>query len=198
MLLGTLPLGTQQKLSLENTRSAIPTTLSLVNIHCCEQVVAIPEYYSSIAMNVEGGCTVPKKGYDGHGNPVLNAQITFTLEDSKGERVTTWDAGEVYHLTIAKETGEEMQAIVVATIGILNITHEAPSKYTVGFQVEQCENAWGSLERHLNHTIRWDPPADLPSGGMCVVFSAALASGSHSAYQVNSVRLLHIVATISQ
>ena len=127
-----------------------------------------------------------------------NAQrliIIAHVDSLHSKVVTAWDAGEVYHLTTSREGGQEMHAVVVASIGTLNITHEeAPGTFpkTVGFQTKSCENAWGSTMPHLSHTTRWDPPAEVPAAGLCVEFSAAQASTKNSAYQVNMVRL-HMV-----
>ena len=164
-------------------------------MHCCEQVVAIPGYFDGKNIK-DAGCTVPKKGYERHGEPVVNEQVTFQLSHPEGGLVTAWHAGKVYHLTTSQDTGQEMQAVVVASIGTLNITHEEePSAFpkTVGFQTKSCENAWGSDMPRLSHTMRWDPPAEVPAAGLCVGFSAAQASTKRSAYQVNTVRL-HMVS----
>lgn len=126
---------------------------------------------------------------------MVNEQVTFKFQDVMGGLVTTWDAGEAYHLTTSQDSGLKMQAVVVASIGTLNITHaEAPNVFpkTVGFQTQSCENAWGSDMAHFNHTMRWNAPADVPAAGLCVEFSAAQASDKRSAYQVNTVCLLYM------
>jgi hypothetical protein len=133
------------------------------------------------------GCKIPQQGYDDHGDPVQSDDITFTLHNSKGEPVTSWDAGEVYHLTTALDD-ELTQALVVADAGTLNVTDPGEARYKVGFQTEACENAWASLRKREGHTMRWDPPAEVPEAGLCVEFSTAHAFSGRASYQVNTVR----------
>lgn len=151
------------------------------------QVQAIPKYYNQQFIQA-AGCTIPQKGYDGHGEPVDNEDILFALHDSKGSPVTAWDAGKVYSLTTAQGSGQQFQALVVASIGSLDITHvEGQSKWVAGFQSATCANAWGSHADSSNHTMHWQPPEYVPADGLCVEFSTAQATSSRSAYQVNSV-----------
>lgn len=116
--------------------------------------------------------------------------VTFTLENSDGQLVSSWGPGQTYTLTTASEAGEDMQAFVHASIGVLNISYvELVSPSHVGFQSMSCENAWGSLEPGKSHPMQWKAPTNVPAGGLCAVFSAAQAVSGKAAYHTNAVRL---------
>lgn len=111
--------------------------------------------------------------------------VTFTLENFDGELVSSWKPGEIYTLTTASETGPEAHAFVHASVGALGTIGSTAQH---GFQSKNCKRAWGSLEPNKMHHMKWQAPKDVPTGGMCVVFSAAQATAVDAAYQTNSVR----------
>lgn len=116
--------------------------------------------------------------------------MTFTLENSDGELVSSWMPGETYVLSTTSEEGHTVQAFVHASVGALNTIYTDQSEGPkVGFQSATCENAWGSMQASKTHHTKWDAPAVVPTGGLCVVFSSAHATSGSAAYQTNSVRL---------
>jgi hypothetical protein len=119
---------------------------------------------------------------------VQSQDITFTLQNSKGQVVTRWDAGEVYRLTTAFDD-ESTQALVVASAGTLDVTDPEAEAHKVGYQPPVCQNAWGSKLKNESHTMRWQPPEEIPEAGLCVDFATAQAFTGFSAYQVNTVRV---------
>lgn len=150
----------------------------------------MPSYFDSYSL-----CHIPHQSYKGHGSPVKSELVTFTLENSDGELATSWKPGETYTLITAVESGEDTQAFVHASIGVLKSNSKASSD---GFQSKSCENAWVSLQTSKSHHMKWVAPSDVPTGGLCVVFSAAQATSSKAAYMTNSVRLLQVTCFAMQ
>jgi hypothetical protein len=142
-------------------------------------VNALPSYFDWYNL-----CHIPQRGYKNHGTPLKNEHITFTLEDSTGALSTSWKPGETYTLSTLSGNDEEVHAFVHASSGVLD-ADKMNSK--TGFQSSNCENAWGSMAAARRHEMQWVAPSNVPSGGLCVLFSAAQASSGKAAYQTNSV-----------
>ena len=146
----------------------------------------MPIYYDG-----HSRCNIPHKGFRSHGSPVKTELVTFTLENSDGELVSSWKPGETYTLTTASETGDEVHAFMHASVGVMGTIGSAAEH---GFRSRNCQSAWGSLEPSKLHHVKWQAPKDVPTGGMCAVFSAAQAKAADAAYQTSSVRYtLHML-----
>lgn len=89
-----------------------------------------------------------------------------------------WQPGETYALSVSGSAGA--YAWIHATSGSLVATAD-------GSQASACVNAWYSSGGASVHAAEWVAPATAPSGGACVVFSTAQATGSTAAYNTNLV-----------
>lgn len=161
------------------------------------KVAAIPEYFGYYIQEV--GCTLPDKGYENHGDPVENEEITFSMKNSKGEPVTAWDAGEVYEVSTTQGGGIQFQALILASLGILNVTEvpEGENQRIVGRKMKDCEALWGSYMQRETQTVQWKAPAEVSAAGECVEFSTAQAGSSRARYQVNSMSICSTSADTS-
>eukprot|EP00873_Tetraselmis_striata_P023688 jgi/Tetstr1/443952/TSEL_031903.t1 len=117
-----------------------------------------PSYYD--------GCTVPTTGFDGHGPPVPDDEITITFTDSNGSPVTAYAPGQTY--TIQTSQPASSMGIIVANIGTFS-----------GGNSDDCDNkvTWGEA---TTHTATWTAP---DSGDDTLELGTNFASGSAQNYR---------------
>lgn len=130
------------------------------------------------------GCSIPTQGFAGHGNPIANEAITFTLYDASVEVATFWVPGATYNLAVGVPLPDSVYAWIHASVG----TVEA---LAYGEKAHACVNAWYSDSSAEAHSVQWTAPAVVGTG-LCVVFTTSQATGSQAAYSINSVCIILI------